>query len=348
MPRPGRICSSDNFDGDHTRIGCDKFMTSRRRFIETMRYGTPDRVPYFEEGIRKKVLRAWRKQGMPKDMDLQRLFPADPRIEIEPDLEPRPVCWPTGPQDLDAFGRALDPADKKRLPRSWSRQVRRLQGKDSVRMLRVHRGLFLSMGVQAWDRFYALMMMLAEQPGVVREAMRIQGEFAAALAERILKDVEIDAAIFSEPIGGNDGPLISPAMYADIVLKSYLPLMNVLQRHGVSTVIFRTYANARILIPQILRHGFNCLWACEVNIEAMDYRALRAEFGKDLRLIGGIDLDALRFGKESIDREIKEKVPPLLQEGGYVPLADGRVRADVSFENYLHYRKLLQEYTRRR
>ena len=91
-------------------------------------------------------------------------------------------------------------------------------------------------------------------------------------------------------------------------------------RFEVETIIFQTYANARILIPSILRWGFNCLWACEVNIEAMDYRSLRKEFGRDLRLIGGIDLDALRQNKAAIRREVEEKVPPLIADGGYVPL----------------------------
>jgi len=86
-----------------------------------------------------------------------------------------------------------------------------------------------------------------------------------------------------------------------------------------------TYANARVLVPTILKWGFNCLWACEVNVEAMDYRSLRKEFGRDLRLIGGIDLDALRKDKEAIRREIEEKVPPLIADGGFIPLADGRV-----------------------
>jgi uroporphyrinogen decarboxylase len=323
----------------------DPDTASRRRFRETMHFGHPDRVPYFEEGIRTSVRRCWRKQGMPRGFNLQQHFPSDPRIEIEPELDPRPARWPTSRADLKAFRRALDPSDPKRLPRNWSRRVRSLQKGDCVRMLRVHRGLFLSMGVLAWNRFYELMTQLAYEPELVRAAMQIQGEFAAAVAERVLAEVDIDAAIFSEPIGGNHGPLISPAMYAEVVLESYAPLMQVLRRGGVDVIIFRTYANARILIPNVLAHGFNCLWACEVNIEAMDYRSLRAEFGKDLRLIGGIDLDALRFGKESIDREIKTKVPPLLQQGGYVPLADGRVREDVSFENYLYYRQLLHEIT---
>jgi len=45
-------------------------MTGRDRFRETMRYGRPDRVPYFEEGIRTEVLETWHSQGMPPHVDL--------------------------------------------------------------------------------------------------------------------------------------------------------------------------------------------------------------------------------------------------------------------------------------
>ena len=281
-------------------------------------------------------------------MQLSDLFSSDPRIELEPDLDPRPSPrrWPTSAADLAAFAKRLNPDDPRRLPKRWPRLVRSLKTDPAVRMLRVHRGFFLSMGVHDWSRFYELMILLARQPDLVRRVMRIQGEFSAALTQIVLQDAEIDAAVFSEPIGGNDRPLMSPDMYEDIVLESYEPILQVLRRYGVETIIFRTYANARILIPRILGHGFNCLWACEVNIEAMDYRSLRREFGKDLRLIGGIDLDVLRFGKEQIRREISEKVPPLLEEGGYIPLADGRVREDVPYENYLYYRQLLMALSR--
>ena len=40
-------------------------MNSRQRFQQTMRYGAPDRVPYFEEGLRDDVLERWHKQGLP-------------------------------------------------------------------------------------------------------------------------------------------------------------------------------------------------------------------------------------------------------------------------------------------
>lgn len=324
-------------------------MSSRKRFKETMGYGKPDRVPYFEEGIRKDVLRAWWTQGLARETNLEALFPSDHRERMEVDLEPQPklISRRDKIRDLKKFNRRLNPDDKKRLPNRWSRRVRAWQSRGHVLMLYVHRGFFLTMGVRNWGSFIDVMTLLMDQPDVVRQRMQIQGKFAARLTDRILQEVEIDAAVFSEPIGGNDRPLISPKMYEEFVLKNYEPILDVLRRHKVATICFQTFANARILIPGILKWGFNCLWACEVNIEAMDYRNLRREFGRDLRLIGGIDLDALRKDKQAIRQEITEKVPPLIEDGGYIPLADGRVRADVPYENYVYYRRLLEEVTKK-
>ena len=53
----------------------------------------------------------------------------------------------------------------------------------------------------------------------------------------------------------------------------------------------------------------------------------------------------LRDGKQAIQREVEQKVPPLLEQGGYIPLADGRVREDISLENYVYYRELLEKIT---
>lgn len=322
-------------------------MNGRTRFLETMRFGQPDRVPYFEEGIRKEVLRVWRKQGLAHDADLARMFTMDQREEIDLDVDPRPwpKRWPSKQADLSAYSVSLDSDDRARLPGNWKKKVLAWKDHQHVLMMRVHIGFFETMGVEGWQRFHELMVLMHNDPGFVREMMQINGEFVARLIGRLLQEVEIDAAVFSEPIGDNHGPLISPKMYADFVLTSYRPILEVLHQKSVDIIIMRTYANARILIPVLMEHGVDCLWACEVNSEAMDYRSLRKEFGRGLRLIGGVDLDVLRAGKEAIRRELEEKVPPLLEQGGYVPLADGRVRADIPFENYLFYRQLLEKVT---
>lgn len=322
-------------------------MNSRERFRATMQYGEPDRVPYFEEGIREEVLDAWIKQGLQSKSDFARMFPCDKREEIQLELDPipPPKKWPTSKPELSVFRKSLDPKEPSRWPGDWSVQIQSWQKRDSVLMLRVHRGFFLSMGVHNWDRFAEVIKLTVKDPEFVSESMKIQGEFAAQVAERALSEIEIDAAVFTEPIGGHDRPLISPGMYEDFVLSSYAPLLTLLKQHRVETIIFRTFANSRLLIPSILKWGFNCLWACEVNIDDMDYRDLRREYNRDLRLIGGIDLDVVHRDKDAIRREIEEKVPPLLEEGGYIPLADGRVREDVPFENYVYYRRLLEQVT---
>ena len=323
-------------------------MTSRERFLTVMSFGNPDRVPYFEEGIRRDVLKAWRKQGLSSGKKLSDMFTTDRFEEIAPELDPIPdfATWPTAVNELEILKNRLNPDDPHRFPRNWKKKLQLLKKNDQVLFYRVHRGLFLSFGVYKWHRFMEVISLLLDDPEYVHRVLAIQAEFAAKILGNTLQKVEIDAVIFSEPIGGNEGPLISPYMYEKFVLESFHPIFNVLKNNKIETIIVRTYANARILIPSLLKYGINCLWACETNVEAMDYRDLRKEFGKDLRLIGGVDLDALRQDKDAIRREIEDKVPSLIAEGGYIPLADGRIRKEIPFENYVYYRQLLEQVTK--
>jgi len=325
-------------------------MNSRERFLQTMSYGSPDRIPCFDEGMREETLEAWKAQGLPLGVDLSRLFIIDRREEIEPEMRPLPALsrWPTTTAELDELRQRLDPDDPTRLPEDWTYRLHTWKSRQHVLMLRVHRGFFLSLGVDDWERFYQVMALVMDDPDLVQETLAIQGKSAARMAERVLREVKIDAAIFSEPIGGNHGPLISPRMYEEFMVPSLTPVMEVLNRYGVETIVARTYANTRVLIPCLVKAGINCLWACETDPQAMDFQAIRNEFGQPLRLIGGIDLDVLRQGKEAIRKEFEEKVTPLIAEGGYIPLADGRVREDIPFEDYHYYRQLLQQVTQGR
>ncbi len=109
-----------------------------------------------------------------------------------------------------------------------------------------------------------------------------------------------------------------------------------------------TYANARPLLDDVLAAGFNCLWAMETETQAMDYAALRRQYGRSLRLVGGIDLDCLLLDEAAIEREIMSKTPRLLADGGYIPVADGRVRANMPYRNYAYYRHVLERVTKNR
>jgi hypothetical protein len=320
-------------------------MNSRQRFHETLSFGSPDRVPLFPEGMRDEVLRKWTREGLTSKNDFYRMFVYDEWEEIETDLAPHPPLRRgiLSKSDLTRFQRSLDAHASRRLPTNWKKKVRAWQNREHVLMLRVHRGLFLTFGVDGWRSFAELVRLLCDEQELVRQSMQIQGKFAAALAERILNDVEVDAVIFSEPISSTHGSLISPSMYEDLVLCSYQPLLDVTRKFGIDTIIFRTYANSRAILPVVFKTDINCLWSCECESDGMDYRQLRNSLGNRIRLIGGIDADVLLTDRERIQCELEEKAIPLLAQGGFIPLADGRVRENVPFDNYVYYRKLLEK-----
>jgi hypothetical protein len=324
-------------------------MNGRDRFIKTMNYEQADRPPLFEDGIRENVIQIWRTQGLGKKDKLDSLFLFDQRDEIEPNLDPSPIPshWPKTIAGLKNLIKRLDPEDPNRLPNDWDSKVNEWKTRDYPLILRVHRGYFLTLGVHGWRRFTDAIQLLVDDPQLIVTWMNIYAEFSAQLISRILHEVDVDAALFSEPIGGNHGPLISPDMYSSFVLNSYQPILEVLKQFGINTIIYRTYANTRALLPSVVKAGFNCLWACECNPQAMDYVEIRQEFGRDLRLIGGIDSDSLRQNQQDILQAVMGVVPSLLEDGGFIPLADGRVREDVSFENYVFYRKLLESVTKK-
>lgn len=323
-------------------------MDNRQRFYESLHYGAPDRLPYFEEGIRKDVLKAWKMHGHSIVGEARELFKADEKEEVKIDLIPIPRFrkWPKTFKELESLEKHLGEIKLKKVLPKWKKQIKRLKEREHVLMVRVHEGFFLSMGVGDGRTFSRLMYQIADEPDFVREFMRVMGQYAARLTEAVLREVEVDALVFSEPIGSNHGALISPRTYESLVLPSYEPLLATAREYGVRTIICRTYANIKALIPSLLKWGIDCLWACEVEQQVMNYPGLRQEFGRELKLIGGIDLDALRKGPEAI-RAAVETVAPLTQDGGYIPLADGRVRADVPYENYIYYRELLKNITHR-
>ena len=66
----------------------------------------------------------------------------------------------------------------------------------------------------------------------------------------------------------------------------------------------------------------------------------------ELLIRGGFDKRILAKGPEAIDAEIDRIMPVMKKRGGYIPTCDHGVPEEVSFENYLHYRKRMLEYAK--
>jgi len=66
-------------------------MTQRQRYVETLLYGRPDRVPFTPGGPRESTLKRWHREGLPEDADW--LAHLHERTGIEPPCSGGPGVW---------------------------------------------------------------------------------------------------------------------------------------------------------------------------------------------------------------------------------------------------------------
>jgi hypothetical protein len=319
-------------------------MNSRQRFLKTIHGDQTDHPPLFQEGIRQEVLLSWHSQGLPGDIDLRDLFYYDQFEQVDPDVYPKPEItdWSTPQRLLPLLRQRLDPDDPHRLPDGWSQLLKGWRDRQHPLLLRIHPGLFLSLGIEDWRTFTPAILRLVDQADFIHQILSIQADFAARLLEKVLRQVGLDGVIFSEPIAGNHGALISAPMYRTFALHSYTPIFEVIQDYQVPAIIWRSYANPVSLLPEVVKYPFNALWLCETPPGLLTPAKVRQLVGSKVTLIGGIDSDILRQDKQAIQQAVAA-VKPFVEEGRFIPLADGRVREDVPYSNYAFYR---QELTR--
>jgi uroporphyrinogen decarboxylase len=157
-----------------------------------------------------------------------------------------------------------------------------------------------------------------------------------------LNEVRFDYALLAEPIASWHAPVIGPHTYRRHALPALRRVIERLRTAGIDILILDTHGAVKPIIPLVLEAGVNTLWIGSARAAHVDYLELREQFGKDLRLIGGLDVRALEKDKTAIEKEIMSLAPFLLEQGGYVPMVDERVRAYVCFENYAYYRELIR------
>jgi hypothetical protein len=63
-----------------------------------------------------------------------------------------------------------------------------------------------------------------------------------------------------------------------------------------------------------------------------------------LVMSGGVDKRVLAQGPKAIDAMVDHVFPAMQARGGYIPTCDHGVPEEVSFENYMHYRKRCLEF----
>lgn len=179
---------------------------------------------------------------------------------------------------------------------------------------------------------------------LVYDDRKLLEEIVETLADVIVSVIETtcaagirpEAANFWEDMCYRSGPLLSPKVFRELLVPQYKRITSVLHRHGVDIVFVDCDGKVDDLTPLWLEAGVNMMFPIEVGTWNADVVEFRRRFGKDLRLMGGVDKRILAGPKEGIAREI-ERLAPVVEEGGFIPTPDHRVPPDVPLSNYIFY-----------
>src|SRR5690606_23203158 len=124
-----------------------------------------------------------------------------------------------------------------------------------------------------------------------------------------------------------NGPLVSVKFFHSVVVPRYKRIGEKLRKHGVDLWWTDCDGDVRPLVPGFLSAGLNVMFPFEVSCSGHP-GALLDEYGKDLRILGGVDKHVLAKGPEPI-RKYLESLAPYVERGGYIPFCDHRCPPDV-------------------
>ena len=352
-------------------------MTSRARFLATMRYELVDRVPYRSWGAWPETIERWKTEGYdpgnPPDFGLDRWevrnwFHPNPPFEhrvIEENDEtilyvnhegilmrewkanryssmPQFVRFPVETrEDFRTFWKErMQPDLSARIGPDWKEQLAAYRDRDFPLIVFPDR----------WGGCFGpqrnllgvenLCMMFYDDPAFIEEMLDANADFLIQMMAQVLDHTDVDVFGFWEDMAYKTGPLVGPELFRKFALPRYRRVVEFCRGRGVEWFCLDSDGDISKLIPIWLDAGINILYPFEVQC-GMDVIEIRREYGRDLRMWYGIDKRALIHGAETIDAELA-RVAPLVRDGGYVPATDHSIPPDVSFSNYRYFMEKLR------
>ena len=354
-------------------------MTSRERFLRSMRFEKVDRMPIVTMGPWDDTKRRWKAEGMKSIEDELAAFdgpmqscwlygqfqgPIPPfeqkvlretgayqerqnyigqvlRVLREGTSMPHFVSYPLRNRgDWQEYRHLLDPDSPGRYPETWAELTARRRG-EAAGDIR---------GVAVWG-FYGflremfgperLSYLFYDDPALLAEMTEYWADFTMKRLSRAVREMDFDYALIWEDNCYNHGMLHSPKTFQELMAPHYRALVAFFRGNGIDIISVDSDGDVTALIPLLLDVGVTGMHPFEVAA-GMDVIEIGNQY-PNLQIWGGLDKRALAHGPEAIDQELERVIPAMKQRGGYAAGIDHLIPSDVSLENFRHYVRRLRE-----
>jgi len=345
-------------------------MTDRELFNAIMHYEDFDRMPVAHSSGWPETLERWQGEGLPEGVSEHEflnaapmsdgipvdagLFPLFEEEDIEETEEYRifrqadgVVCkdWKNrsciphfmdfllkGPAEWPEYKKRLQP-DPARLPDNLDEILDGLNKSD----VPVVMGTGSLVGwLRNWMGVENAAMVGMVDPDFFAETVETISDLVCWCIDQVGPKVHIDAGWGWEDICFKTGPLVHPDIFNAYCVPGYRKISDRLRAYGCDLHVVDCDGMVEHLIPGWLEGGVNVMFPIEIGTWNADPMAIRRKYGKDLRIIGGINKLVLEKSKSEIDAEIARR-KPLMAEGGFIPLPDHLITPGTPLENMQYY-----------
>ena len=174
-----------------------------------------------------------------------------------------------------------------------------------------------------------------DYPDMVEDMVETCCVLVEQVLDALLPHIDFDYASGWEDICFKNGPIVSVDFFNHVVVPRYKRISKRLKAHGIQIFYIDCDGDVRSILPGFMEGGVNCLFPYEVNSCAHPAELL-AEYGRDLRIMGGVDKIELGKGPDAIKAYMRT-LAPLVERGGYIPFCDHRCPPNVKPVDYLYY-----------
>jgi len=345
-------------------------LTYRELFQHIMHYEPFDRMPHIHWTTWTETHQEWLEQGLPEDVSECEYLGAHPKsikvpvnTTLYPPFEEETLeetseyrifrqtdgviaqhwkhrsCIPhfidftfkdrSGWED---YRRRLQPCPE-RLPADLDQQLKQIEA--SGLPVAIPGGSMVGM-TRNWMGVQNLAYACYDDRDLIAEVADTMAELICWSIDQVTGKVHIDIGWGWEDICFKTGPLVSPDIFRECCVPAYRRVADKLAANGCDLYLIDCDGMIDDLVPLWLEGGVNVMFPVEIGTWQADPMAFRRQYGKELRIIGGIDKRELTKGRAAIDAEVARRVP-LMREAGFIPLPDHVVMPGTPLADYGYY-----------
>jgi uroporphyrinogen decarboxylase len=154
---------------------------------------------------------------------------------------------------------------------------------------------------------------LVDDPAFVHRLLETRTEWCLALFQRAVS-LGAELLVLGDDAGHNDGPMISPSMWRAFVLPYHRRIVESID----APIIWHSDGDVQALLPSAIEAGFVGFHGLE-PAAGVDLARVKREFGRDLVLIGNVDVRVLCDSNlEAVRAEVRRCIEQGAPGGGYM------------------------------